>query len=74
MKDLQLPLPSKLKNRKPEDIKFFQRKAEIERDYLGSLLTPNKAILYTEKGVNKAVKKIKTRIQIQENKLDIIMF
>ena len=49
LKDLKLPLPSKLKNRKLEDILRFQKKAETELDYLGSLLKPNKAILYTKR-------------------------
>ena len=49
LKNLKLPLPSKLKNSKLEDIQLFQKNAEVHLNYFGDLLTPNKAILYKEK-------------------------
>ena len=49
LKNLKLPLPSKLKNSKLEDIQLFQKNAEAHLNYFGDLLTPNKAILYKEK-------------------------
>ena len=57
LKNLKLPLPSKLKN-------------EVQLNYFADFLTPNKAIIYKEHGVNKAVKKNKdpnrdTRKQIK---------
>ena len=74
LKNLKLPLPSKLKNKKLEDILLFQKNAEVHLNYFADLLTPNKAILYKEEGVNKAVKKIRIQIVIQENKLKFIIF
>ena len=70
MKNLKLPLPSKLKNEKLENILLFQKNAEVHLNYFNDLLTPNKAFIYKEKGVNKAVKKNKdpnrdTRKQIK---------
>ena len=59
LKNLKLPLPSKLKNEKLEDILLFQKNAEVHLNYFADLLSPNKAILYKEEGVNKAVKKKK---------------
>ena len=49
----KLPLPSKLLNEKLEVIKLYQNNAEIHLDYFRDLLR-NKAVFYTEKGVNKA--------------------
>ena len=63
--ELKLPLPSKLINRKLEDIQLFQKNADIHHDYYKDLLPPTRAILYTEKGVNKAKKKIKMRYRKQ---------
>ena len=57
LKNLKLPLPSKLKNEKLEDILFHQENAEVQLNYFADLLIPNKAIIYKEHGVNKAVKK-----------------
>ena len=70
LKNLKLPLPSKLKNEKLEDILHFQKNAEVQLNYFAELLSPNKAILYKEEGVSKAVKKNKdpnrdTRKQIK---------
>ena len=48
-----LPLPSKLLNEKLAVIKLYQNNAEIHLDYFRDLLR-NKAVFYTEKGVNKA--------------------
>ena len=53
LKNLHLPLPSKIKNEKHEVIKLYQKNAEVHLDYFKSLLK-NKAIFYTEKGANKA--------------------
>ena len=74
LKELKLPIPSKLKNSKFEDIQLYQKNAEVHLNYFGDLLTPNKAILYKEDGMNKAVKKIWIQIKIQENKLKFIIF
>ena len=75
LKNLKLPLPSKLKNGKLEDILLFQKNAEVQLNYFADLLSPNKAILYKEEGVNKAVKKkIRIQIEIQENKLKFLIF
>ena len=57
LKNLKLPLPSKLKNEKLEDILHYQKNAEVHLNYFGDLLSPNKAIIYKERGVSKAVKK-----------------
>ena len=70
LKNLKLPLPSKLKNEKLEDILLYQKNAEVQLNYFADLFTPNKAIIYKEHGVNKAVKKNKdpnrvTRKQIK---------
>ena len=70
LKNLKLPLPSKLKNEKLEDILLFQKNAEVHLNYFNDLLTPNKAIIYKEHGLRKAVKKNKdpnkdTRKQIK---------
>ena len=70
LKNLKLPLPSKLKNEKLEDILLYQKNAEVQLNYFGDLLSPNKAIIFKEKGVSKAVKKNKdpnrdTRKQIK---------
>ena len=54
--DLKLPLPSKLKNRKIEDIKSFQIAADAHFNKYKDLLPKTRAILYVEKGVNKARK------------------
>ena len=56
LKNLKLPLPSKLKNEKLENI-LYQKNAEVHLNYFGDLLSPNKAFIYKEKGVSKAVKK-----------------
>ena len=56
MGDLDLPLPSKLKNRKIEDIKSFQITADAHFNQYKDLLPPTRAILYADKGVNKARK------------------
>ena len=61
LKNLKLPLPSTLKNSKLEDIQLYQKNDEVQLNYFGDLLTPNKAIIYKEKGVNKAVKKIRSQ-------------
>ena len=53
LKDLKLKLPSKLLNEKLEVITIYQKNADIHQDYFRDLLR-NKAIFYTEKGVNKA--------------------
>ena len=53
LKKHNLPLSSRIKNRKHEEITLFQNNAEVILEYFRSLLA-NKAILYTEKGVNKA--------------------
>ena len=70
LKNLKLPLPSELKNEKLEDILFYQKNAEVQLNYFADLLSSNKAILYKEEGVSKAVKKNKdpnrdTRKQIK---------
>ena len=70
LKNLKLPLPSELKNEKLENILFFQKNAEVQLNYFAELLTPNKANLYKEEGVSKAIKKNKdpnrdTRKQIK---------
>ena len=59
LKNLKLPSPSKLKNEKLEDILLYQKNAEVHLNYFGDLLSPNKAIIYKEKRVSKAVKKNK---------------
>ena len=53
LKELKLPLPSRIKNQKLEVIKLYQKNAEVHLDYFRNLLT-NKAVFYTEKGANKA--------------------
>ena len=53
LKNLKLKLPSKLLNERLDDIKIYQNNVDIHQDYFRDLLR-NKAILYTEKGVNKA--------------------
>ena len=70
LKNLKLPLPSELKNEKLEDILFYQKNAEVQLNYFADLLSPNKANLYKEEGVSKAIKKNKdpnrdTRKQIK---------
>ena len=70
LKNLKLPLPSKLKNEKLENILLYQKNAEVHLNYFGDLLSPNKVFIYKEKGVSKAVKKNKdpnrdTRKQIK---------
>ena len=70
LKNLKLPLPSTLKKSKIEDILLYQKNAEVHLNYFSDLSTPNKAILFKEDGVNKAVKKNKdpnkdTRKQIK---------
>ena len=52
LKNLKLPLPSKLKNEKLEDILLYQKNTEVQLNYFADLLTPNKAIIYKEHGVN----------------------
>ena len=59
---------------KIDDILLYQKNAEVHLNYFSDLLTPNKAILFKEDGVNKAVKKIRIQIKIQENKLKFIIF
>ena len=49
----KLQLPSKIMKEKLEVIELYQKNAEIHLDYFRSLLR-NKAVFYTEKGVNKA--------------------
>ena len=53
LKNLKLKLPRKLLNEKLEAIKMYQKNADIHQDYFRDLLR-NKAIFYTEKGINKA--------------------
>ena len=53
----KLPLPSKLINRKLEDIQLFQKNTDKHVNDYKNLLPPTRAILYLEKGVNKAVEK-----------------
>ena len=55
--ELELPPPSKLLNRKLEDIQLFQKKADKHLNDYTDLLPPTRAILYVDKGVNKAQKK-----------------
>ena len=43
LNNLKLPLPSKLKNKKLEDILLFQKNAEVQLNYFADLLSPNKA-------------------------------
>ena len=57
MDKFKLPLPSKLINRKLEDIQLFQKNADKHLNDYKNLLPPTRAILYIEKGVNKAVEK-----------------
>ena len=54
LKKFKLPLPSKLKNLKREDIKSYQLSADAHLNKYGSLLPPTRAVLYVEEGVNKA--------------------
>ena len=74
LKNLKLPLPKNLMNEKLEDVLFYQKNAEVQLNYFADLLTPNKAIIYKENGMNKAIKKIRIQIEIQENKLKFIIF
>ena len=74
LKNLKLPLPSELKNKKLENILHYQKNAEVHLNYFSELLSPNKAILYKEEGVSKAIKKIRIQIVIQENKSKFIIF
>ena len=53
LEELKLPLPSKIKNQKLEDIRIFQKNAEVHLDYFKTLLK-NKAFFYTEKGSSEA--------------------
>ena len=53
LKKLKLPLPSKIKNQKLEDIRIYQKNAEVHLDYFKTLLK-NKAIFHTEKASSKA--------------------
>ena len=53
LEELKLPLPSKIKNKKLEDIRIYQKNAEVHLDYFKTLLK-NKAFFYTEKGSSKA--------------------
>ena len=64
-----LPLPSRIKNRKHEEIALFQNNAEVILDYFKSLLA-NKAILCTEKGVNKAKALNKNPRKDTENQIE----
>ena len=73
LKELKLPLPSKIKNKKHEDIEIFPKNAEIHLEYFRNLLS-NKAYFYTEKGVNKAKRKVEIHKKIQKDKLIIIIF
>ena len=74
LKNLKLALPSELKNEKLENILYYQKNAEVQLNYFAELLTPNKANLYKEEGVSKAIKKIRIQIAIRENKLKFIIF
>ena len=56
LKELKLPLPSKLKNSKLEDIKTYQLAADSYLETYKNLLPNTRAIKYVEEGVNKAVK------------------
>ena len=69
LKELKLPLPSRIKNRKLEDIKLFQNNAEVHLDFFRNLLS-NKAIFYTEKGVNKAKAKSRNPQKDTERQID----
>ena len=69
LKELKLPLPSRIKNRKHEDIKIFQKSAEVHLDFFKDLLS-NKAVLYTEKGVNKAKAKSRNPQKDTERQID----
>ena len=71
LKNLKLPLPSKLKNEKLEDILLFQKNAEVQLNYFADLLSPNKAILYKEEGVSKAVKTNKDPIRDTKKQIKI---
>ena len=53
MNKVNLPLPSRIKNLKHEEIQIFQKNAEVHLDFFRDLLS-NKVIFYIEKGVNKA--------------------
>ena len=53
LKELKLQLPSRLKNRKHEDIQIYLNNAEVNLEYFRNLLS-NVAYFLTEKGVNKA--------------------
>ena len=53
LKNLKLKLPSELLKEKLNVITIYQNNADIHRDYFKDLLR-NKAIFYTEKGVEKA--------------------
>ena len=72
LKELKFPLPSRIKNKKHEDIEIFQKNAEIHLDYFRNLLS-NKAYFLTEKRVNKAIKKAEIHKKIQKDKLIIII-
>ena len=63
LEDLNLPLPSKLKNQKIEDIRIFQQSAGTQLYKYGDKLK-NSATFYTEKGVIKAKTSKKDLIQI----------
>ena len=56
LKELKLPLPSKLINAELDDIKSYQLSADAHLNNYADLLPPTRAILYIEKGVNKARK------------------
>ena len=69
LKELKVPLPSRIKNRKREDIQIFQNSAEVHLDYFKTLLS-NKAYFYTEKGVNKAKAKRRNPQKDTEKQID----
>ena len=56
LKELKLPLPSKLINAEPDDLKSYQLSTDAHLNKYGNLLPPTRAILYVEKGMNKARK------------------
>ena len=69
---LKLPYPSNIKNEKLEVIRFYQKNAEVRLDFFRDLLK-DKAVFYTEKGVNKA-KALNINPRKDTVKLKIIMF
>ena len=70
LKNLKLKIPSQLLNEKLDVIKIYQNNADIHQDYFRDLIS-NKAILYTEKGVNKAKALNKNPRKDTENQIEI---